>query len=574
MTTTENSIQHFVDSLEIGLDWHYFGDFNEFAGNNPQEIDTSYLDLSEDFTFFFVFEKTNKENVVIFNSLDAEKRGFLLGNNNVNRVYFTFYRNQENPVTYTFNEKLADKNCLIVSQINGELSFALYDFNQRTLISETFSFDEAAFEHSDEWFAGGNFPEYLGFSVGDLTGEIDHVLYFEGYINAVPQREIVRAFFTEITSTEDSRVLSEENIAGQNWVTAIQEETTGIEQVQDYTDGGEEVQTFEWVENTAAVNEGDPILIDTGEVIPANGPLVPEKKVLRNGVAPNAGTFITSQTLEFKENITINERPLFSQEEIPENVTIRSVSADVQENSVVIPEENEVFVEDGNYINQFGFNNVLFIGDNDEEDNIEYIVFEGKAGVDNVNLSGQFSASFGGFGLQEFDTENEDAYATLNGLFLSKAEYDIISDFFIRKDLFDSDDNLEFDILDDAERGTLAIDDNFDQLPTEGNSYYLNGQKLVEGTDYDIVYDEFIPDEEYENWQGAIMFTPGFDAASKKGEFDISTSKFPRGTTIAYLNGIRNVDFVEHAAVDRLNESYIFNQNTDLLLDEDLWNGD
>lgn len=149
-----------------------------FSGSNIQISNASGLN-STNFTVFFVYQKPNAGNGVLYSTLNsgaAVPSGFIIGINDANRLYFEAY-DQTGPVIYSSSNIIGSKNAIAIVKSNNTLNFHYYNFNYQSLESEQFNISPTAFYQSNQAYLAApvNAPAYI--TQNAYTGYMDQFLY-------------------------------------------------------------------------------------------------------------------------------------------------------------------------------------------------------------------------------------------------------------------------------------------------------------------------------------------------------------------------------------------------------------
>lgn len=123
---------------------------------------------SETWTKFFVYEKVNTQDCILFDSLSPTS-GHRIGLTKANKLYFESFNSE--PIVASFENNLSSKNALYVGYFTNFVTFGLYNFNSKQIESQSFSYP---FEvvRSDNQVLGGNF-----------TGWWDQYIHYTEYLS-------------------------------------------------------------------------------------------------------------------------------------------------------------------------------------------------------------------------------------------------------------------------------------------------------------------------------------------------------------------------------------------------------
>ena len=153
-----------------------------FSGNHITVNNTSGL-YSDAWTKIFVYEKINTDELVLFNSLNG-LTGCKIGITPTNKPYFETFSVE--PVIATASNNFSSKNILSRGYMTNYLNIGYYDFNSKTVESETFAYP-FQLNRSDIWKLGGG------------TGYIDYFLYFSEYLSPQVVAQLASGFWAKPT---------------------------------------------------------------------------------------------------------------------------------------------------------------------------------------------------------------------------------------------------------------------------------------------------------------------------------------------------------------------------------------
>jgi len=153
-----------------------------FSGNYISVNNASGL-YSDAWTKIFVYEKVNTDEFVLFNSLNG-LTGCKIGITPTNKPYFETFSTE--PVVAASSNNLSSKNILTISYMTNFLNIGYYNFNSKTVESESFDY---AFElnRSDDWKLGGG------------TGFIDYFIYLNQYQDSQVLSQLISGFWAKPT---------------------------------------------------------------------------------------------------------------------------------------------------------------------------------------------------------------------------------------------------------------------------------------------------------------------------------------------------------------------------------------
>ncbi len=116
---------------------------------------------SEAWTKIFVFERVNVNPCILFDSLTGVS-GHRIGVTKSNKLYFESFN--EEPVVAASSNNYSSKNAVSVSYLTNSVTLGLYNFNGKTLESESFDYPFQV-TRSDTQTLGGQFTGYWDYYI-------------------------------------------------------------------------------------------------------------------------------------------------------------------------------------------------------------------------------------------------------------------------------------------------------------------------------------------------------------------------------------------------------------------------
>ena len=153
-----------------------------FSGNTiaVSNADTLY---SQSWTKVFVYEKTNTDELVLFNSLNGVT-GCKIGITATNKPYFETFNIE--PIIAVSSNNFSSKNVISLSYMANYLNIGYYNFNSKIVEFESFVYP-FRLNQSNDWKLGGG------------TGFEDYFLYFNQYIGSDVLSQLFSGFFARPT---------------------------------------------------------------------------------------------------------------------------------------------------------------------------------------------------------------------------------------------------------------------------------------------------------------------------------------------------------------------------------------
>lgn len=156
-----------------------------FSGSAAQISNASGLD-STSWTKIFVFEKSNVNPIVLFDSL-SPLSGHRIGINHANKPYLETINVQ--PMVAASSNDYSSKNVVTFSYLPNYLTIGYFDFNARALESETFSLPFEMTRSDNQQLC----PSF--------TGWMDYYLHFTEYMSPQVQTQLLSGLFARPTGT-------------------------------------------------------------------------------------------------------------------------------------------------------------------------------------------------------------------------------------------------------------------------------------------------------------------------------------------------------------------------------------
>ncbi len=467
------------------------------------------------FTMFFVYEKPYSGNAVLFSSLTSGgsvPSGFIIGINDANRLYFECY-DQNGQNIYTSSNIYGEKNAIAVSKQNNLLNFYYYNFNEQAVEPELFTISSTALYQSNQATLGSplNAPAYV--TENSFSGYMDQFVYVNSSLTSNIVSNLFSGFYasglpyTVVVVGQTNGLITGASISLASVGTAI----TGFHV---YLSG----YVFDNDGNALPVylynNQTGTIIEDTFV------PLIGGVTFQISGLVSNGFYLDTGYCLAFGMDGVNLLRPIQTSDYALEFYAYNTIGVDSLGLSTKFNSNGNFFMSQVNnqvnlYVNGIAYNSgTSFTG--------------GSVFIPMVFLSGNY-------------------YLTGNQIVIDP--------------LVQPSDNVTIDII----SGTPQL---FSLTTTGGQSFtsaintnliYLNGQKLISGSDYTFAGSTLTVNTTAAT--GLLISFPmlaGFTYTS--GRF---ISKFGRDTSMLWLNGQRqtvNEDYIEISNVDLLNNTGIFGE--------------
>jgi len=162
-----------------------------FTGQNIRIMNETGL-FSDDWTMFFVFEKTNNKEGILFSSYHGNpvRSGLVIGINDANKLFLESYSNV-GPYILESPLQLGARNAVAITKAGDSVSFNLFDFNAKKVLSSFDTINSNYVPYSTGWYLGSapDAPDY--FYGSPFKGFIDTYLYFS---NALMPNQIGKVF--------------------------------------------------------------------------------------------------------------------------------------------------------------------------------------------------------------------------------------------------------------------------------------------------------------------------------------------------------------------------------------------
>jgi hypothetical protein len=576
--------------------------FNEsvFVNNKPGFFDknnyiyfNSNIDYQKDnYLFLISYEKFDSKDSILFSSVDEvndEARGFFVGVNSANKLYYKYNNGVEGVFTFTFDEILSDKNLIMVGKDGSNISIGRFDNNTFNFETRDFEIFNNSIINANKLFIGGSpVRNFIQNDVDNLYGLIDRFYYFEDipsiYANDLAlglyssPRE-VQGFSREICYTTGYFIDSGfsytgitgyqliENVIYENQITGVTSIETGILY---YTRTGKREDLVGYFLDSCNIER--PIY----ETVYLSGfrEVRFTTEIALTGLVPR----FEYENIEITGTITGSEK-IFITEDVCDSFTV--VTGDLN------------YSIDTDYLKSLSFSEVsLYFNTEETSENLIEIYKENyKANRKYFNIPALYDSVRGKHFLNR-NYKNSDILLFANGQLLIDGGYsgkkigyeELIGPlfdyyltgrnietekFFTENDVLTVDNitgNYSIYLIGSIFSGMSISDASFD------NSFvFLNGQKLISGKDYELP--NFLNFDLISSRLNLLYvknlnsdFSYTFDSRSTV-ELD---SNFNNYCTHVYLNGIKQTidkDYIENSKFDRISGSFSFGKNLDLIYD-------
>jgi hypothetical protein len=640
------------------------GDFIRDSGtfikiNNPE------TGLFSNESTFIISQKTkyNEDGVggILFSNYAGEeiKSGFAFGINDANKFFFQMFDNT-GPVVFNTSYILGEKNLLSVSLGLNNVSLSCFDFNSKSLLTESFSINSNFLLDSHLWQIGS--ASYSNdSSLKSFDGYIDSFLYFNQLITPANIRRLSSGIYCDVEYVDPIS-----GLFGSGEITGYSQLTTGITGVvgfenqitgSGFTSGGA-VPIFQNVPIFGPISPGQftPIFIgNVSQFCQNNSPIdvfkliqspdvsgiIGYNNVFSGFIYPNSGFFPLFGTVEITGTITgfinvplINESgtPIQIQEgfwEItPQKSKIYSYGLDSisylgqrsnfdyllsESGDILLSESGIPFITEDSEDPDFGeiiifpepeftpFNSNYLLSESGDillSENDVPLIIESFMGDDNADFTFPNNNKIAVYNRANNNFELDDVYLNtgetklfLNGLLQNEGGYQesgniynpikiLEEDYFIDAFSVDStgfyaeEDFVLYDSRKDPEHIIYLFDGSISEipLPISGNQFFLNGQKIYEGLQYEESNGNFLPKELISGISGKIVSIKEYEyQKSYTSNYDIEAEKFPRNTSLVYINGVRSVEYVERTYIDLISGRNAFTQGQNIYNNQQLF---
>lgn len=558
------------------------GLFNRDSGTYI-EVQNSNSGLHSDNWTMVFSQKTNKnfgENIgsVLFSSLegDAIKSGFLIGINDANKIYFESFSNL-GPQIRTSRNIIGEKNLFSVNLSPNTVSFNYFNFNNKLVESESYSVNSNFILESDNWFLGRAL-NYYGNEPSGFNGYLDGFLYFNQSLSKSNLQRLFSGFYSHpfeipaVTGAGPTGLVT----GYENVLTGILS-VTGFELIPElFINSGQPVEVFV---NNALTGE----ITQTGAIIeflqnlPQYCENKPDQEIFKWRFIDNSYIGITGYQSVFSGVIFPNVTSGFNYSSgalsglVSGYITIPVINTGITTIELT-GAQSGVSIDSGK-IFEYGMDSVTFLGNRGEGNDLqEIILFPNQHGLTDFNLVASFDNAEQEFKLNQAFSTTGSTNIYLNGVFQLQSGYTesgsiynpeifISGDYFLSgllvltNQFFDKNDYIVFDKNQNPEK---TIELNFDGNTVNGfdsnqKQIFLNGQKIYSGIHYSASGDNFIPQGFVTGIEGRIFSMDEYTGqVSVTGNYDYYSGKFPRNTSIYYLNGIRQDSraYIEHTSID------------------------
>lgn len=155
-----------------------------FSGQNIAVQKSNRL-YSPSWTTFVIFEKTTKNNGILFSNLMGNTNnvisGYCIGVNSANKLYVESY-DENGPKLFELDVNLASKNAVAISKNYNNLTLSYFDFNSKLVTANDFNISSNSFLQSDNWNIGNNLNSPSYFSGQPFIGYMDAFIHITGTI--------------------------------------------------------------------------------------------------------------------------------------------------------------------------------------------------------------------------------------------------------------------------------------------------------------------------------------------------------------------------------------------------------
>ena len=521
-----------------------------FTGQNIEINNTDSGLYSGDWTMFFVYDKTQTGDNVLFsnfhtglvNGLPANK-GFVIGINTSNKLFFESFDNNGSYIK-TFNKILGSKNVIAVTHSINDVAFSYLNFTTRDVETENFSINSAFLFPSTGWNLGAAISAPSFFSGNPFVGYLDEFVYINQAITPSNIKTVMSGFFTDVI--DPMPIIS--------------------------INTGSQVTGF----GTSGVILGTGI---TGSQVTGIGVLI-----------DNCGNQTQLYTTQDLTGI------------ISGSVIIPLYGDFIFEVTGYTPVEFQV---NSGYIDEFGMQGVTYLRNINTGDLSElrankrvrshvrfnllgsYDFVESKFKLDNNYLAGDVNVYLNGVG------QVPSGYLVTGGVYTSglylSGDYFIDLPYLQTTGFTSGDDTIIYDVISGVKNATLMFSHGTgsgDQGFSGANElWFLNGIKLVSGTSTDVTngFASYFTSGDsivflggvsvFDGSQGLLLSFPnesGFTGYSGIFATAIVPEKFLRGFSRLWMNGQRQKignNYIEISNVDLFNASGIFNNDLPILYD-------
>lgn len=514
---TINSVGNFYSSPGSGL----------FSSSQYVSITNAGGLNGNNFSMFFVYDKPYSGNAVLYSSLSSGTyvSGFIIGINDANKLYFECY-DQNGPNIYTSSNVYGSKNAIAVVKQSNIVNFYYYNFNEQTVEPELFFVSSTALYQNGQAFLGSpvNAPSYV--TENSFNGYMDQFVYSNIALTADTISCLFSGFFA-----------------------------SGIPDTINYSG----------------------IIVD----------LITGASIQLNAV----GTGITGFQVYFSGMVLDNDGghiPVYLYGDLTGTIiedTFVSLSSPItyQIASVI---NNGYFLDTG-YCDSFGMNGVTYLRNSEKSytEIYSYLTFN----VSETNLLAKYNSD-GTFKLDSFYNNNlislyangisyfPSGYTISGNPYVSsivlEGDYLISGQSVISNGLFTSKYSIDYDVISGTRESYNLTNTGSASFSTSLTSYraiFLNGVKLVEGSDYSFAGSSLnlvnIPAT------GVVTNFPlVLNYSYYAGSFGaLKGGIFARTTSEVWMNGqkqIFNLDYVENSDFDLLgsgifeNFPYFFYNNS------------
>ncbi len=583
-----------------------------FDGKSYVEVKNKTLNDQVGGTFVFSHEKKSQGTEIIFSNYSSDPldpKGFEFGINDANKLFFEC-QSSLGPKVFVLNNIPHKKNIYSVSVDAevGEVVLSWWDTYEEVFDSQAFLVDASYLRPSSVWTIGsGRYQgeDSLDYSAGGYPsrGYIDKFFHFDEAVPVDDVTLIAKSFYEDLTYFPEVSGQYDSYITGYNQV--VDEVVSGITGYEQIITGysGQTTETYQYITGRnlyGTVNPGDyyydfvtgvsPNGIISGDITGIYEELVADSisyeiTGFETGYAVGTYTRGVNSPLYYYSGVSGERYTSYKDEPLFGDGGYYKISDSYYDLSGVVP----IVLSDG--LNGYGPRSYTYLGS--REPSVDYIETQKGINMFSINNFAGISASDKSLNPQIFFNksytfDNDALSLSMNGVTKQKGEIDEVEyeDFtssmevtngefcvyddgedkdFYGKEILFSDENLSLyvddpvvDILENGESQSLVVSDPsqyddgpFSEIKPAGKNVFLNGQKIYESVDYEIVGDDFNPIGDIVSNQITGVFhttndwnydedAPSVSNVKGLGAYDIHESApILLSSYASYLNGIR-----------------------------------
>ena len=590
--------------------------------------DTSAINASGG-TFMFSHEKKSQGTELIFSCYDdssGDPKGFEFGINDANKLFFECY-SENGPIVFVLNNIPHKKNIytVFVDSSNGEVVLSWWDPSLQVFESQNFLINSDYIRYSDNWIIGsGIYKGHQGINYSSngfpCDGYIDRFLHFDDNVSHEDSALIARSFYEDFNYIEAESGTYGTYITGYNEV--LTEIVSGITGYQNIITGysGNYEKTFDYITGQnlyGTADVGEDVFEFFRDIGNEEGGITGLYKVktvdvptygitgFSTGLKEEVYTAGISEPLYYYSGIsgemyrTYDHVPLYS-----EPLSYKKNDA-YYEMSGIYPyvlsdglagygpksytylgarNPSKDFIETQKGVNLFSINNFGSIFPSENFESRAVVFWESDSEFDPESVS----LVVNGLTKEPGDLDDFEDGKFHKSIDLDSGEFSVFTEGiseYSPTEIYYKDENLSIfvdspvlDILKNGSQQSLKVSSlsdyylaPFSQINPEGKNVFLNGQKIYEGVDYEIIGGEFKPIGFILSITGTYHITQGWHLdedcpihsnVTGLGSYDTNESQvFCMDSYVSYLNGVRldPKSFVCHdASVDLLSQGYDF----------------